>query len=185
LLILLAFVTSFDIPQNQNVEKKTNSDSLTVNLKFQNPNLVLKDYRNYELLNRLIETNQDSDNEIAQAINNVTGVLPYIVENQERRYESAMDFLERRTEYKSQEIEKFIRQHRLSQIISTVVIMTYCMMWFTGLTVDKRVPIGTFIKHFLVRVILGFVIYLAVHVLFKYIIWYDGYRFYALLSLSG
>ena len=51
---LFVILSGFGYPQ-ENVEKKTQSDSTTITLKFQNPNLKIVDERNLDLITKFIE----------------------------------------------------------------------------------------------------------------------------------
>ena len=109
---LWCILSGFNPPQDQKqVETITKSDSVTVNLTFQNPqlDLVVKDQRSMDAIQEIIKGIKDSDNAVANAINSVKdGYLSVAERDQERRYESAMDYLIRKSSYTSTEDRKSV-----------------------------------------------------------------------------
>ena len=152
-LATLAFYilsSSFTIVEENksSLQKSTSSDSMVVNVKFDNPKVVVSDERSVAYLNKLIETHSQSIDNIANAIKETNSYLPFLVESQERRYEneSAKDRLVRWCEGNPLIVEKYINKTRLKGIISSVVLMTYTLLCFFTIlikvdyrTVDWRV----------------------------------------------
>jgi len=166
------------------------SDSLAldVNIKFNNPNVVVSDERDFAAFKRLFDEQKESDNAIANAITEISGYLPYMVENQERRYESAMDYLTRKSGYPANDIEKFIKQKRLSEIINATVIITcllfliaHVMVTIASTTMDWRIFL-TKVSGIVLAIVL---LYNTLEPLLHSFLFPESHRFYALMTLSG
>ena len=81
-LATLAFYilsSSFTIVEENksSLQKSTSSDSMVVNVKFDNPKVVVSDERSVAYLNKLIETHSQSIDNIANAIKETNSYLPY------------------------------------------------------------------------------------------------------------
>ena len=184
---LFVILSGFGYPQ-ENVEKKTQSDSTTITLKFQNPNLKIVDERNLDLITKFIEERDASENAIAGAINQVSGYLPYMVENQERRYESAMDYLERTTLYSTNEIEQFIKQKRFSEMLASIVLITSLILAYLYIVIPtnwKSMDWRIFLTKAIGVTLISLLIYATLNTVLCSLLYPESFRFFTLINLSG
>jgi hypothetical protein len=150
-MFVLAFILpSFSYPQEKKVEEqghvyfdfykdkvtKTTTDSITVSIRFQNPQLILTDNRK-DLVLRL--TDQTASNkellEVAKQFvtnHNKQVELQYISE-----YESIMNYLQRKTQYSIGQINRFIQ-------VKSKIDFTYGLTFLVFMLIEILV----FVKYF-------------------------------------
>ena len=139
--IILAFLMLFNLNSQGDTTKIDSVDnSLTVEVKFENPQLdvSINDQRdeNYidiftQVLNNNLLSNNKLDGTLTQLDNHLAN---YMKTQQERRYESSMDYLIRKTSMKKQNIQNAINQyHKITMFtyfILTLLIIGIYISYF-------------------------------------------------------
>jgi spore coat polysaccharide biosynthesis predicted glycosyltransferase SpsG len=140
IIYLLMFLCSFVLPSytiQQDSTKKEHtiqrsSEDIVVNLKFQNPEVIVTDSRSSSVLERKFDS-QAMDNkalvdEMKMLNNNL--YVHFITSDslsKERRYESVMDRLRTVTGYNELQINKFFKQERTTNILYALVTILFAI----------------------------------------------------------
>lgn len=134
LMFVFAFVLpSFSFPDKDDgkgsVEKtmQTTSDSVTVNVKFNNPSVTITQHS----LEKKLESQALSNKELIDVVKGFGDNFTKLNELQERRYESAMTQLERRTGYSVGQINKFIKQKNELYVIIGIMLLVHLILLVT------------------------------------------------------
>jgi len=132
LLLGLLFNTSFSNGPENAIVHKTDKDSTTLEVKFQNPRVVISDERTSEAITTYFKERDLNTTEFISFLQNAMSVIE---KDQERRYESAMDYLSRETGLSSYRIKSHVEQTIkrntvLKLIFSILIISTITIWWF-------------------------------------------------------
>jgi hypothetical protein len=130
LMFAFAFVLpSFSFPDKDDgkgpVEKtmQSTSDSVVVSVRFNNPKLVVTQ----DALERKFESQALSNKELIDVVKGFNENFTKLNELQERRYESAMTQLQRRTGYSVGQINKFILQQQRLNTVEAIGFLLYAL----------------------------------------------------------
>lgn len=114
LMFMLAFVLpSFSIipeKESDNNFVQATSDSVTVSVKFSNPELIFTDDRSS--IEEILTLQQLTNKELVDVVKEFNSNFNKLTELQERRYGPALALLEQRTGYSVGQINKFIVKDR-------------------------------------------------------------------------
>ena len=179
--LLFLLFSSFGYPQDTTTGKVAKEDSLYI--KFQNPNITVNDTRNLDIMQSMIDRNLQTDSEVASAIRELNVFLPYIVESQERRYESALDYLSRTSGQPTNKIIKYIRQKRLIEAIQSVVLMTYILFNFLYIIVYTNEDWRKYLSKIVSVATLGVLLYIVLSTFLSAVVFGQMTDFYSLMQL--
>ena len=114
LALMFVFLPSFQNSEYQ-VEVPTDT-SMTIQLEFDNPRILIDDYRNFQAWAELMRSGAEVDSALIETFTAMGMTLIQYIEAQERRYESAMDYLTRRTGLSIDTIETIYEKKRKTDI---------------------------------------------------------------------
>lgn len=128
-MFICAFVLpSFTFPQErvkEHITVQKPSDSLVVNVKFNNPNVIVTDDR--VGLQKKLDSQESNNKELISVVREVSENFTKLTMLQERRYESYMDRLQQVSGYTSNEINKFFKQKEYLNITLTCITVVYVL----------------------------------------------------------
>lgn len=126
LACMFLFLPSFTNSDPQTIVRA--DSSMTVQLEFANPRILIDDYRNFQAWAELVRSGAEVDSTIIETFTTMGMTLVQYIESQERRYESAMDYLTRRTGLSIDTIDTAYEKKRKSDIgiilISFILLLT-------------------------------------------------------------
>jgi hypothetical protein len=139
IIYLLMFVCAFVLPSftyshegekriasNTMIQKPT--DSLMVSVAFNNPQLIVTDERN--ALQQQLNTQELSNKELINVAKRMDSTFSKLVVLQERRYESVMDCLQRKTGFSESQIRKILKQKNFLDVlyVGTNIIFIFALI---------------------------------------------------------
>ena len=113
LACMFVFLPSF---QNGNEVEVQADSSMTIQLKFDNPRILFDDYRDFQAWSELMRSGAEVDSALIEALTDWGMTLEQYIVSQERRYESAMDYLTRKTGLSIDRIESLYESKRKTDI---------------------------------------------------------------------
>ena len=196
LTILLAFSTLFS-PHGQNITKNDSIDNaVTVEIKFQNPklNVLVSDQRDEEyinifaqILNDHLSTNNDLNGTFIKTNEHLDN---YMKIQRERKEESAMDYLKRKTNTDEQTIQNILRKYYKITLL-TYLILTILLTYTYIKHVIQKVnhPLATTNwGHLLIKesgtIVILYLAYKILHPLLLYLFAFDYVNLEHLIKLT-
>lgn len=121
LILLFAFFTlsSFTNGNPSTVNQKV--DSIYMQFMFENPRILIDDYRDFQAWTNQMRKSTEFDSALIKVLKDAGMSFDQYVESQERRYESAMDYLTRRTNYSMEAIEIMCERKTKSDLVLVVL----------------------------------------------------------------
>jgi hypothetical protein len=131
LTCMFLFLPSF---QNSGPQVEVPADSsMTIQLKFDNPRILIDDYRNFQAWAELVRSGVEVNSALTEALSDLGMTIDQYIVFQERRYESAMDYLTRRTDLSVDTIEKLYDKKRKTDI--SLIIFAFVLLliaWYSA-----------------------------------------------------
>lgn len=174
LLLGFLFTSSFSNGPEEQIVYKSGRDSTTLEVKFQNPRVIISDERTSEAITTYFRERDSLSVAVLRFLDEAQDVMQ---QDQERRYESAMDYLSRRYDLSPTIIESNIKQtiHLHNMLKLSYAIMTFIVLisWWAvtrNLLIDwqeRFIQLGLLIA-FLVALYILFCAILRISVPFEY-----------------
>lgn len=186
LMFLFVFVLpSFTLPQERGPDEKTiqkSSDSVFVNVKFQNPELIVTDDRDAFLNQMKYSITRDA--ELLNVVKQFNAKFDDALKLQERRYESSMDYLQRKTGYSIGQINKFIYKNNQRDVFIGCFALAFSFILYVIYNASYRQ-----LKESMNGLVMAYTIITVLILMFLYLMWpmfigHDYISFYKLLKLS-
>ena len=170
LAFMFVFLSSFQ-NNGQQVEVPADS-SMTIQFEFDNPRILIDDYRNFQAWAELVRSGAEVDSALIEAITAWGMTLEQYIVSQERRYESAMDYLTRRTGLSIDKIETAYETKRRTDIeliiFSSILLVISFFTAFRGSKINKKYGWTRQVAIFMVYVVsFGIGILLLYHLLLR------------------
>jgi hypothetical protein len=138
---MFVFLSSFTNGEPQN-EMRVDS-SMTIQLEFENPRILIDDYRNFQVWAELMRSGAKVDSALIEALTAIGITLEQYIVSQERRYESAMDYLTRRTDLSIETIETTYENKRKSDIfLISFAFVLLLIAWYSAFGKTNKNRIG-------------------------------------------
>lgn len=173
-LLGFLFTSSFSNGPEEQTVYKSGRDSTTLEVKFQNPRVVISDERTSEAITTYFKERDSLSVAVLQFLDEAKDVMQ---QDQERRYESAMDYLSRRYDLSPIIIESNIKQTiqrhnrlKLSYAILTLIVIVSWWAVTRNLLIDwqeRFIQLGL-LTAFLVALYILFCAILRISVPFEY-----------------
>jgi len=133
---MFGFLSSFT--KSEIITDTSGQTSTNVYVEFENPRILIDDYRTYKALADMMRSNTEFDSAVIENMANANTNWQKYIESQERRYESSMDYLTRKTGKTIDEIYKAYEKRRKTRIsIAIFGILSVIFAFFTALN-DKN-----------------------------------------------
>lgn len=128
LFCIFLFLPSFT---NGDTEPVTSADSsMIIQIEFENPRILIDDYRNFQAWSELVRSGAEVDSALIETFTAMGMTLIQYIEAQERRYESAMDYLTRRTGISIDTIETSYEKKRKTDIMLIIFAFVLLLISF-------------------------------------------------------
>ena len=128
LLCMFLFLPSFT---NGDPEPVTSADSsMTIQVEFANPRILIDDYRSFQAWSELVRSGAEVDSALIESFTKMGMTLDQYIVSQERRYESAMDYLTRRTGLSIDTIETSYEKKRKTDIMLIIFAFVLLLISF-------------------------------------------------------
>jgi len=180
--ILPSFTKIPDKDDSSNNVLQTASDSITVNVQFQNPQLTITD--NNGVLEGKFNLQMLSNKELLEVAKKFNDNITFLTELQERRYGPVMDQLQQRTGYSVGQINKFIRQKNNQSTCLAVGSILSMFLLITLYVKSYRRLNGSAIAYVFMLFVCYLIILLVASLLWPALMGQDYIRFYELIKLS-
>lgn len=145
ILFMLAcmFIFSSSFTSNKPQDKVYTDSSMIIQLQFENPRILIDDYRDFQAWAELVRSGAEVDSALIEALTNWGMTLEQYLVSQERRYESAMDYLTRRTGLSINTIETTYEKKRKTDI-SLIVFAGVLLLiaWYSAFGKTNKNQIG-------------------------------------------
>ena len=141
LALMFIFLPSF---QNSGYQVEMPADSsMTIQVEFGNPRILIDDYRNFQAWSELVRSGAKVDSALIETFTEMGMTLTQYIDAQERRYESAMDYLTRRTGLSIETIEATYEKKRKTDI-SLIVFAGVLLLiaWYSAFGKTNKNRIG-------------------------------------------
>jgi len=118
ILLTLACMFLF-LPSFTNGDPKTeirSDSSVIIQVEFDNPRILIDDYRDFKTWSELVRSGAEVDSALIETLTEMGVTLSQWIVSQERRYESAMDYLTRMTGLSITTIENAYEKKRRTDI---------------------------------------------------------------------
>ena len=125
---MFVFLSSFTNGEPK-IEPQSDS-SMTIQVEFQNPRILIDDYRDFQTWSELVRSGAEVDSALTETLTVMGMTLTQYIASQERRYESAMDYLTRRTGLSIDTIEKTYKKERLTHLYLTILAFVLFIITF-------------------------------------------------------
>ncbi len=141
LACMFLFLPSFTNNDSQTVVRT--DSSMIIQLEFDNPRILIDDYRNFQAWAELVRSGAKVDSALIETVTTMGMTLIQYIEAQERRYESAMDYLTRRTDLSIETIETTYEKKRKTDI-SLIVFAGVLLLiaWYSAFGKTNKNRIG-------------------------------------------
>lgn len=132
-VVLLGFLfnTGFSNDPEMNTVTQANRDTTTLQVKFQNPRVIISDERTSEAITTYFKERDSSSTKIASFLERAVSVIE---KDQERRYESALDYLSQESglspETVKLTVEQAIRRNTVLKLIYSIIILSVLTSWW-------------------------------------------------------
>jgi len=132
-VLLLGFLltTGFSNDPGKITVQEVNRDTTTLQVTFQNPRVVISDERTSEAITTYFKERDSTSTKVAAFLERAVSVIE---QDQERRYESAMDYLSRETGLSSYNIksnvEQVIKRNTVLKLIYSILIISVITVWW-------------------------------------------------------
>lgn len=159
-LLLGLLVSSAFSSDPENSTTISSRDSATLEVKFQNPRLVVSDERTSEAVSQYLE---GRDSLYTGLFGTLDRAVDIVERDQERRYESAMDYLSRRTQVPPDKLVQILsdnisRKRKLNLIFSLLITI---LVYFYILRDTKLIrPTGDRLVSLIYLLAIGVALYL-------------------------
>ncbi len=173
-LLGFLFTSSFSNGPEEQTVYKSGRDSTTLEVKFQNPRVIISDERTSEAITTYFKERDSLSVAVLQFLDEAKDVMQ---QDQERRYESAMDYLSRRYDLSPIIIESNIKQTiqrhnrlKLSYAILTFIVIVSWWAVTRNLLIDwqeRLIQLGL-LTAFLVALYILFCAILRISIPFEY-----------------
>lgn len=185
LMFAFAFVLpSFSFPNDEkgSVEKtmQSTSDSVVVNVKFQNPKLIVTQ----NALENKLEAQFLCNKELLSVAREFNENFTKFNGIQERRYESLMARLQRYTGYSTSQINKFIKQKQTLNVVLCFGLLFYSILLIILYNTSYRRLKENIVGLIIVSLAIGSIITGCLALLWPTLMGHDYVLFYKLLELS-
>lgn len=144
LIALFAFVTLSSFTEGT-VKESLSEDSVrqTVLVQFDNPRILIDDYREYQGWAEVMKTYRSKDSTLNETIQGLNTIFGSYVISQERRYESSMAYLTRKTGFTIDEIYNAYEKKRRTDVgLAMSSILLLFLAFFIAYSGEKSMKGG-------------------------------------------
>jgi len=130
-VLLLGFLFSSHTPYDPGVSSTTvDKDSTTLEVKFQNPRVIVEDNRTVNTITEYLKNKNSIGEDVITFLQSVDQTVK---KDQERRYESALDYLSRRSSISKEDIilnlNTYIKKRNIISIVFATLFILLVLRW--------------------------------------------------------
>lgn len=192
-ILILSFLFMFLVSFTNGITQEPTyaKDSTVIHqVQFENPRILIDDYRSFQAWREYVESDMEVDSAMRAAFERIGQSFDQYVAFQERRYESAMDYMTRRTGYSLDEIEAaYARKRRIDIFFIIGAVGSFLIAMVTAFSDSKKykrrnTPQRQFMQLF-VNLLLSAALLTATYYLLLFTVNYEYHHINQLLNLSG